>query len=197
MNVLAGYTMFVGVVRVVLFYTGIAAAAICAIDWAVRTRRLSPFSWPARFFRARVDPLMLPVERTIVRAGGQPSAAPWWTLVAVVVGGILLVSLLDFFGGLVGEIVYGLGDPAKRIPVVLVSWSFSALRLALIVRILSSWLPISPYSRWVRWTYPLTEWMLAPLRRVIPLIGRIDISPLIAWLLLNFLQSIVLRAFGG
>jgi len=61
--------------------------------------------------------------------------------------------------------------------------------LALLVRVISSWLPISPYSRWIRWSYVLTEWMIAPLRRIIPLIGAIDITPIVAWFLLNIVQS--------
>ena len=54
---------------------------------------------------------------------------------------------------------------------------------------IASWLPISAYSRWIRWSYVLTEWMLAPLRRIIPMIGMIDITPIIAWFALSLIQS--------
>jgi hypothetical protein len=103
------------------------------VDWAVRTRRINPFGGIARFFRARVDPLMLPVERRIVRSGGLPATAPWWTLAAVVVGGILFISLLGFVGGLLKQIAFGLQDP-RGIPMLLLSWAFSFLKLALLVR---------------------------------------------------------------
>jgi YggT family protein len=63
--------------------------------------------------------------------------------------------------------------------------------LSLLVRVISSWLPISPYSGWVRWSYILTEWMVAPLRKLIPTLGPIDITPIIAWLLLSLLQSLL------
>jgi uncharacterized protein YggT (Ycf19 family) len=33
--------------------------------------------------------------------------------------------------------------------------------------------------------------MVAPLRRLIPSLGSIDITPIIAWLLLSLLQSIL------
>ena len=127
-------------------------------------------------------------EARIVRAGGRPSAAPWWSLVTVVVGGILLITLLQLVGGLLSQVLFGIQDP-RGIPMLLVSWAFSILRLALLVRVISSWLPISPYSKWLRWSYYLTEWMLAPLRRVIPRIGMIDITPIVAWFALNILQS--------
>ena len=80
-------------------------------------------------------------------------------------------------------------DPG-RIPNLLLSWGFAVLKIALVVRVISSWLPVSPYSKWIRWSYVLTEWMLAPLRRVIPRIGMIDITPIVAWLLLNVIQGL-------
>lgn len=188
MNVLSSYALFVAGVRVALLYAAVVLAAVCALDWAVRTRRISPFSKVARFFRVRVDPLMMPVERVILRAGGTPSSAAWWTLVALVLFGILLITLLQFVGGILAQVVFGINEPGS-IPLLLVSWAFSLLRLALLVRVISSWLPISPYSRWIRWSYVLTEWMLAPLRRIIPLIGMIDITPIVAWFALSLIQS--------
>src|SRR5262249_52088398 len=95
MSMLVGYAAFVGVVRTVLLYLALVVAAVCAFDWPVRPRRINPFNRVARFFRGRIEPLMAPVERVIVRAGGLPSSAPWWALAAVVVGGILLISLLQ------------------------------------------------------------------------------------------------------
>ena len=188
MNVLSSYAVFVAGVRVALLYAAIAVAVVCAVDWAVRTRRISPFSRTARFFRTRVDPLMEPVERVILRAGGTPSSAAWWTLVGLILFGILLITLLQFVGGILAQVVFGINEP-RSIPLLLVSWAFSVLRLALLVRVISSWLPISPYSRWIRWSYVLTEWMIAPLRRIIPLIGMIDITPIVAWFLLSLVQS--------
>jgi YggT family protein len=188
MNVLSSYAVFVAGVRVALLYAAVVLAAVCALDWAVRTRRISPFNRIARFFRARVDPLMMPVERVIVRAGGTPSSAAWWTLVALILFGILLITVLQFLGGILAQVVFGINEP-RSIPLLLVSWAFSLLKLALLVRVISSWLPISPYSRWIRWSYVLTEWMLAPLRRVIPTIAMIDITPIVAWFALSLIQS--------
>jgi YggT family protein len=188
MSVLSTYAAFVAGVRVVLLYLAVALAIVCAIDWAVRTRRISPFGRVARFFRARIDPLMTPVERVILRAGGTPTSAAWWTLVGLILFGILIITLLQFLGGILTQVVMGISEP-RSIPMLLVSWAFSLLRLALLVRVISSWLPISPYSSWIRWSYVLTEWMIAPLRRIIPLIGMIDITPIVAWFLLNIVQS--------
>jgi YggT family protein len=190
MSMLASYSAFIGIVRTVLLYLAIALAAICAFDWAVRTRRINPFNRIARFFRGRIEPLMQPVERVVVRAGGLPSTAPWWSLAAVVVGGILLITVLNLLGSVLSQIVFGVAEP-RNLPWLVASWAFSILKFALLVRVLSSWLPVSPYSRWIRWSYVLTDWMIVPLRRVIPLVGMFDITPIIAWILLSIAQQIL------
>lgn len=182
------YGAVVGVVRYVLFALAVVVAVVALADWAVRTRRLNPFGPIGRFCRRFVDPLMVPVERRVVRAGGLPASAPWWTLVFVVVGGLLLVSVLNFLGRLLVQVSWGMSSPG-RFGVLLLSWTFALLRIALIVRVISSWFSISPYSKWIRWSYHLTEWMLAPLRRIVPTFGPIDITPIVAFLLLALLQG--------
>jgi len=191
MSMLATYATVVGGIRVGLFYAGIVVAVICAFDWAVRTRRINPFNRVARFFRGSVDPLMLPVERAILRGGGAPAAAPWWALVAFAVFGIALITLLEFLGGVFYQVAVVATQPAQA-PLLLLSWAFSFLKFALIVRVLSTWLPVSPYSKWIRWSYVLTDWLINPLRRVIPPLGMIDITPIVAWFLIGLIQ----RLFG-
>jgi YggT family protein len=185
---LAAYTAFLQVVRQVLFWIALVVALIALLDWLVRTRRVQPFGVIARFCRRYVDPLMLPVERRIVRSGGQPASAPWWSLVVVVVGGLLLITLLEFLGSFFVQLFWGLSSPG-RFGLLLVSWIFAVLRIALIVRVISTWFQVSPYSRWIRWSYVLTEWMLAPLRRIVPTFGPVDITPIVAFLLLALLQG--------
>lgn len=188
MSVLATYVTVVAGIRVALFYAGILVTLICAFDWAVRTRRINPFNRVARFFRGSIDPLMAPVERTIVRAGGSPSSAPLWTIVAFAVFGIVLINLLEFLGEIVYQLLVASQQPSQ-IPLLALSWAFAIVKLALMVRVLSSWFPVSPYSKWIRWSYVLTDWMIAPLRRVIPTIGMVDITPIVAWFLLNLIQK--------
>ena len=84
------------VLRTVLLSIAVVFGAICVLDWAVRTRKISPFNAIARFCRSTVDPFIAPIERRVVRAGGTPAAAPLWALAVVVVGGILLLTFLDF-----------------------------------------------------------------------------------------------------
>jgi YggT family protein len=90
--------------------------------------------------------------------------------------------------------VAAVGGP-RGILRLIVQWAFIALEIALFVRVLSTWVSISPSSRWVRWSYVLTEWMLRPLRRVLPPVGgAIDISPIVAYIGIWLVSGWVLRA---
>jgi YggT family protein len=191
MSMVGGYARFVAVVRLALLYGGLFLAVISAIDWAVRTRRISPFNRVARFFRSNVDPLLAPIERVVVRAGGMPSSAAWWALVAYAVFGILILSLLRLVGDLLFQAAVMVNQPSEAWRILL-SWAISLLILALFVRVLASWLPVSPYSRWIRWAYVLTDWMIRPLQRIVPRVGMFDITPIIAWLLLSLLRNAIL-----
>lgn len=178
--------------KVAFFWAAVVLLVVFAGDWLVRTRRLNPFSPVARFFRRVVDPLVAPIEHRVVRAGGLPTSAPWWALVAVVISGILVIVLLQF---LVGQIM--LASAATRsggrgIYVLLVSWATGLMQLALIVRVVASWFRISEYKRWIRWAIVLTEPILRPLRAMIPPLGMMDLSPFIAWFLIALLRSLLL-----
>lgn len=194
MSLLGGYEQFLVMVKAAVFYVGVAAVLLCALDWAVRSRRVSPFGRIARFCRRVVDPMIRPVERTIVRAGGRPNTAPLWGAFAAIVLLILFVGLLQFVGTVLSQVLFGIGRPTA-LPVILLGWAFAILRLALIVRVLSSWMGQSQWSWWARWSYTLTEWMLAPLRRILPTIGMLDITPIVAWLALGLLESALTSMF--
>lgn len=181
-----------------LFVLAAILALVALVDWLVRTRRINPFNPVARFFRRAVDPLIAPVERRVVRAGGMPHAAPWWALVFVVVAGIVLLGVLRWTHDQLG-MARGLGSQgAWGIAILLIDWTFRFLQFALLVRVISSWLRVSPYSRWIWWAYRVTEPILAPLRSVIPPIGgMIDITPIVAYLILWLLRMFVLGALSS
>jgi YggT family protein len=124
-----------------------------------------------------------------VRAGGTPAAAPLWALAVIVIGGILLLTLLDMIRLEVVKTIIASNQGAAGIYHLLVSWTFTILKTAIVVRVISSWLPISPYSKWVRWSYQLSEPMLAPLRRFVPAFGGLDITPILAYILLSIIES--------
>lgn len=75
---------------------------------------------------------------------------------------------------------------------------FQVLWLAILARVLLSWLPNIPRNPLVVLVFDVTEPILAPLRRIIPpLGGMIDISPMVAMLLLMVLQQIIVSNLGA
>lgn len=72
---------------------------------------------------------------------------------------------------------------------------FQVLYIAIIVRILLSWVDQGGQWRITQILHEITEPILAPIRRIIPSLGMIDISPMIAIILLNLLRPLVVGAF--
>lgn len=69
-----------------------------------------------------------------------------------------------------------------------------ALTIAIFVRAILSWFPnVSNNNPLVALVYQITEPILAPLRSVIPLVGMIDITPLVAIITLQIIASIFSR----
>ena len=63
------------------------------------------------------------------------------------------------------------------------------LSLAILIRVLLSWFPVDPSNPIIRILYEITEPVLMPFRRVIPRIGMLDLSPLAALLVIQFIQQ--------
>ena len=185
----------IAIARVAFLALAVVTAIVCGVDWAVRTRRISPFSRVARFFRGSIDPVFAPIERRIVRGGGVPSNAPWWALAAVIVGGIIVIWLLGFVRVQVESAALAAGAGARGVLRLVVGWIFGILQIALFARVISSWFRTSPSRWWVRWSYALTEPLLRPLRQLIPPVGGIlDLTPLVAYFILTLLSGLVMNA---
>ncbi len=75
------------------------------------------------------------------------------------------------------------------LPIIeLLYWLFWIL---ILVRIVLSFVQISPYHPLVQIVYQLTEPILQPIRNIMPRTGMIDFSPLIALLLLGLLRRLL------
>jgi YggT family protein len=187
--------LLLDVVRWAIVGALIYVAIVALTHWAVRSRRLSPFgTWP-RTVRRLSDPVLRPVEQRVIRAGGAPQTAPYWLLAIVVVGGLLLVSLVRWGIGFTYSLG-GLANAPLRIQLLtLLSWIFTILRFALIVRVIASWFGASTYTKWMRPVVVLTDWLLEPLRRVLPPFGPLDLSPLVAYFILWIAERVIIGAF--
>jgi YggT family protein len=168
-----------------------AGAAVAATHWAVRSKRLNAFgAWP-RLVRRTSDPLLQPIERRIVRMGGNPQNAPFWLLGLVVAAGLVAIWLFRWIAGMVLAVGALAGSGPVTWAAALLRVAFSVVKFALIVRVIASWFGVSPYARWMRPVIWLTDWIIRPLRRVVPALGPIDITPLVAWLILIVAEGVV------
>ena len=70
---------------------------------------------------------------------------------------------------------------------------FDLLTFAIIARILLSWIPNSGGGRLREILHDVTEPVLKPFRKFIPRLGMIDISPLVAIIVLDIVKGIVMQ----
>ena len=63
--------------------------------------------------------------------------------------------------------------------------------IAILIRAVLSWFPVSRENPFVQVVYQVTEPVLAPLRRIVPTFGFMDLTPLVAIFLLQMINSIV------
>jgi YggT family protein len=176
-----------------LVILALSYASIVAVTyWAVRTRRIKPFgAWP-RFTRRISEPILLPLERRVIRAGGSPQDASLWLLGLVIVGGLLLLSLVHWITGMTATMAaLAYAGPRAWLRFCL-SGVFTILMAAIFIRVVASWLGLSPYSRWMRPVMILTDWLIEPIRRILPPFGMLDFSPMVAWLVLWLVRGFVM-----
>ena len=70
----------------------------------------------------------------------------------------------------------------------------AVFNLLLLLRVVMSWVSPDPYAnRFTQAIYNVTEPLLAPIRRLLPSLGGIDLSPLVAFVVLQLLVSFALR----
>jgi len=185
--------------RTFLFVNWAITAVIIAIillmvfrmiaNWA----DLNPFAWSSLTIRRLTDPFIFPVRRALVRFGIDPKFSPlvvllvaillgWFALqfvqtVATTVEGFFTSIREGLVGSALGFILYGL---------------ISIYIILIFIRGVFSLAMVSYSNRVMRFLVNVTEPLLGPLRRIIPPVGAMDISFIVAFLILwLFRQAIV------
>ena len=128
------------------------------------------------------DPLLQPIEHRLARAGRNPQDAP--TLAARLHRAgrpaAHLACRLVRRGSCI-RVQLAAGSGPRGAAAFLIQGVFALLIAALIIRVVASWFGIGAYDRRFRPIILLTEWLVAPIRRVVPPMGMIDVSPLVAY----------------
>ena len=145
--------------------------------------RVRPPSQVAHFTFTVSDWLVKPLRRLIPGVGGYD----WASLIGAFVIVMLATCVMLLAGAtLESVLLYGLYR--------FFSWIIYGFMALLIVEAVFSWInPQAPLAPFVR---ALNDPLLRPLRRVVPLLGGLDLSMLVALILLQIAQVLLKMAFG-
>ncbi len=177
--------------RVLALAAAAAAALVALTHWAVRQRHLAAFGPLPRTVRRFSDPILKPLERRMVRWGRNPQDAPLWLLGITVVVGIFLLSMVGWATGWIGQALWLRTAGPSAWAQFLVTTATQVLMLAILVRVIGSWVGAGDYTPWMRPFVVLTEWLVAPIRRRMPPMGPFDLSPIVAYFALILLRALL------
>jgi len=130
--------------------------------------------------------LVLPLRHVIPAARG----IDWASIVAALIASIVYVLLMVSLAGV---------DPLSALPTLaivalltVIKWALNLSLWLTILMALLSWL--NPRSPAMPILYQLTAPFLNPLRRIVPQLGGLDLSPIVLFVIVQVLLMIVTRA---
>src|SRR6185369_6457881 len=153
---------------------------------------LNPFGWTSRTVRRLSDGLVIPVRGGLRGFGVDPKFAPLVVILITILLGLFVAQLVGAVAWTVsGVIVSVRSGSVFRLLGFIISGLISIYILLITIRVIFSWGMLSYTNRLMRFLVDVTEPLLGPLRRIIPRLGWMDISPLVAILILWLFQSAV------
>lgn len=155
-----------------------------ALQW-VRADFRNPL---AQFILKATNPLILPTRRVVPAIGGLDTATLLVVLAVAALGTVLLVQIACVGSVNAGQIA--VLTLLRLVHLVLRTWS-----LLILAYVILSWVGSGSYNPAANLLAVLVEPLLAPLRRLIPTIGGLDISPVFALLALEFLNRLLPSGF--
>jgi len=154
---------------------------------------LNPFAWTSRTIRRLSDGLVVPVRGGLRGFGIDPKFAPLVAILIVVLLGFFVIQLVTAIAMTVAGIIESVQRGALFWVLGFILYGLLTIYVLLItVRIVFSWGRVSYTNRVMRFLVDVTEPLLGPLRRMIPPLGWMDISPLVAILILWLFQAAVM-----
>lgn len=184
--------------RTLLFVTWAIQAAIVAVIVLMVLRLivdgldLNPFGWIHRTVRRLSDGLVYPVRSALIRAGFEPKFAPLVVILVVIVLGYFVIWLTATLAATVVGVITSARNAAFIAVLGHILYGLLTIYILLIsARVVFSWGRVSYGNRIMRFLVDTTEPLLGPLRRALPPLGWIDISPIVAILIVWFLRSAI------
>lgn len=162
--------------------------------WVIIIRALiswvnpNPFNPVVKFLRDITDPILVPARR-LFPVGGMIDLSP-----------IIVILILLFFRIMIVQTLYYISIASQNIEWLVILGIFvyavammlnmiiNVIIFIVIVRAILSWISPDPRNPIVLSIYALSEPFLRPIKRIIPPIGMMDLSPVIVILILFLLK---------
>jgi YggT family protein len=184
--------------RTLLFISWAIQAAIVAVIVLMILRMigdamdLNPFAWASRTLRRLTDVFVVPVRGAMRQVGVDPKFAPLLVILISILLGFFLMQLVSTIAMTVEGVISSAINGAIFSVIGFVLYGLISIYILLIfMRIIFSWGMVSYGNRLMRFLVDTTEPLLGPLRRMIPPLGRFDISPIVAFLILWLFQAAI------
>ncbi len=166
--------MLYNIVTMIVDTVAAMLGAVLLLRFWMQAIRVRPPSSIADFMFALTDWLVKPLRRVMPGVGGYD----WASMVGAYL--VALVSVLIHFGLM-------LSFPVQAVlllsAVMLLRWILYGFIFVIVIEVILSWVnPHAPLAPFVR---AVNQPFMRPLRRIIPPIGNVDLSPLAALLLLQ------------
>ncbi|MDB5762731.1 MAG: hypothetical protein JWQ21_1726 [Herminiimonas sp.] len=155
-------------------------AGIMLLRFWMQAIRVRPPSSIAQFMFQLTDWLVKPLRRLLPGVGGYD----WASLF-----GAFLIALLSMVVDLWIISSFSLQTVLLLSAVRLLQWILYGFMGLLLIEVVFSW--VNPHAPLAPFVQALNYPLMRPLRRIIPLIGNIDLSPLVAFLLLRIALYLV------
>jgi YggT family protein len=179
----------------------IAAILLMVFRLIANAADLNPFAWPSRMIRRLSDPFVMPMRRGLIGFGIDPKYSPLVVILIVILLGWFALQLVETIATTVAGLLWSVQHAAVISALGFILYGLVSLYILLIfIRIVFSWGMVSHSNRIMRFLVNTTEPLLGPLRRIIPPLGMMDISPIFAfiilWLFQRAIEGTLLRGAG-
>jgi YggT family protein len=170
----------------------VAVIALMIVRLIADAMDLNPFGWISRTLRRLSDGLIMPVRGGLRGFGMDPKFAPLVVILIVILLGYFTLQLVSTIAATLAGVLVSVQSGAIISVLGFILYGLLSIYILLIIiRIVFSWAMISYTNRIMRFLVDVTEPLLGPLRRMIPPLGWLDISPIVAFLILWLFQAAV------
>jgi YggT family protein len=177
---LGEYTVLYSIFTLIIDTVAGVLAGILLLRFWMQAIQVRPPSSIAQFMFKLTDWLVKPLRRLLPGVGGYD----WASLVSAFLVALLAISAQAWMMS-----HFSLQTVLLLAVLQLLQWVLYGFMALILIEVIFSWVnPHAPLAPLVR---ALTDPLMRPLRRIVPLIGNIDLSPLVAFILLRIALYLV------